>query len=227
MPPRKRPAAALAESNAQPPHPASEWEPVGLSGRCPGQVRYGSDCSGLDGAACALRRLVPDFKHLFGSEIETNFRHVNEKNHPECEVLYRDMKKRNLDDLQALCESSGSGPLLYTSGFPCQPFSCQGSQLGEKDERGQLICDVLLTISILTPTLAILENVSELATWQKYQKLFSEILLHLTQIGGNMYYVDWKVLDSIDYGVPAARKRVYIVAVRKDHLVQSWNWPAK
>ena len=58
-------------------------------------------------------------------------------------------------------------------------------------------------------------------------KLFSEILLHLTQIGGNMYYVDWKVLDSIDYGVPAARKRVYIVAVRKDHLVQSWNWPAK
>ena len=175
-----------------------------------------------------MRRLVPSFRHVFGSEISKSFQAVHEKLHPQCEKLFQDMTRRTPDELIALRDQYGAeNPWLYTSGFPCQPFSSQGSGRGDADERGQLTWDVLLAIATLLPDLALLENVAELALREKHKRFFAEILAALASIGNGLYWVDWKILDSWDYGVPASRKRLYIVAVRKDRLVHPWTWPTQ
>lgn len=118
--------------------------------------------------------------------------------------------------------------LVYTSGFPCQPYSRQGSRLGTQDSRGNLVFHNLETIDAIRPDLAILENVSDLATNQKYRALFDDILYILSSMQKKLYYVDWKILDSYIHGqVPATRKRVYIIAVRKDRLKAKWSWPSE
>lgn len=118
--------------------------------------------------------------------------------------------------------------LVYTSGFPCQPYSRQGSRLGTQDSRGNLVFHNLETIDATCPDLAILENVEALATDQKFRELFEDILHILSSLQKKLYYVDWKILDSYIHGqVPATRKRVYIVAVRKDRLKAKWSWPSE
>ena len=39
------------------------------------------------------------------------------------------------------------------------------------------------------------------------------------------YKVQIKVLNSLEFGVPQSRKRVYIVGIREDCAVQDFTWP--
>ncbi len=57
------------------------------------------------------------------------------------------------------------------------------------------------------PSYFILENVPGLLSHDK-GRTFCTILSTLSELG---YHVEWKVLNSKDFGVPQARKRVYIV----------------
>ena len=228
MPSLKRPASAIAaavgpEPAPERPHPAGSWE-VNGRGVSWKEVWYGSDCSGLDGGAVALKRAIGTFKHWIGSEVNKSFRKVHETIHPHCEHLFHDMRQRDLSELKEMRHRSSSHPLVYTSGFPCQPYSRQGKRLGEGDDR-HLVWHVLLTIADLLPDLAILENVPDLATDLRFRSLFNELLDVLTQIGNNMYFADWRILNSQDYGVPACRQRLYIVIVKKEKLVRTWFWP--
>ena len=100
--------------------------------------------------------------------------------------------------------------------------------MGTQDSRGNLVFHNLETIDATCPDLAILENVEALATDQKFRELFEDILHILSSLQKKLYYVDWKILDSYIHGqVPATRKRVYIVAVRKDRLKAKWSWPSE
>ena len=43
----------------------------------------------------------------------------------------------------------------------------------------------------------------------------------------NGYFVDWKILDSSDYGVAQHRERLYIIGIRRDSYATKFNWPEK
>jgi len=67
---------------------------------------------------------------------------------------------------------------VLTAGFPCQPFSKAGEQLGfECTKQGQLFFDVEKILRAKKPAFFILENVPNLLkhddgkTWTKIQKL--------------------------------------------------------
>ena len=93
------------------------------------------------------------------------------------------------------------------AGFPCQPFSIAGKQLGFADTRGTLFFNIEKILEEKRPYGFMLENVSRLKTHDKGRTL-QVILKKLENLGYTVYY---KVLNTIDYGLPQLRKRIYIV----------------
>lgn len=219
---RKGPSS---DGPVQRPHPCDDQVPCQNAPKWSG-LWYASDCSGLDSGAIALARLT-EFRHWFASEIYGPYRHVFTTLHPTCERVFADCQQRSLLDLEAerKAQHNATKALIYTAGFPCQPFSKDGLREGSADPRANVIWNVLLTIATLRPDCFILENVPDLACDRRFREHFQEILDLLVKIGPRAYYIDWQILDSHDYGVPASRRRVYIVGVLRAKLCRPWQWP--
>ena len=99
-------------------------------------------------------------------------------------------------------------------GFPCQPFSASGKRHGFLDTRGTLFFEIERIIAEKKPYGFILENVEGLVKHDAIKKsdkigqTLQTIINKLTDLG---YNVSWKVLNAADFGLPQARKRVFIV----------------
>ena len=96
---------------------------------------------------------------------------------------------------------------LMIAGFPCQTFSVIGRRTGFNEDRGQIIFHLIRLLSESRPKTFILENVRGLVSHEK-GKTLEIIISALKEIG---YSVTYKVLTSLNYGVPQMRQRVYIV----------------
>ncbi len=105
-------------------------------------------------------------------------------------------------------------------GFPCQPFSAGGKRQGFVDTRGTLFFEIERILKDKNPYGFILENVEGLVKHDlenKHDKIgrtLSTILFKLENELG--YNVSWKVLDSIDFGLPQSRKRIFIVGTKDE-----------
>lgn len=101
---------------------------------------------------------------------------------------------------------------ILTAGFPCQPFSYAGLCKGFEDQtRGTLFFDVCRILSYHKPKMFFLENVKGLVS-HNGGKTMSTILENLNELG---YDVHWKVLSSLDFGLPQKRERWYCVGFDK------------
>lgn len=96
---------------------------------------------------------------------------------------------------------------LLCAGFPCQAFSIAGKRRGFEDARGTLFFEIARVVKDKRPAYVLLENVPGLLSHDG-GRTFHTILGTLSELG---YHVEWKVLNSKDFGVPQSRKRVYIV----------------
>lgn len=100
---------------------------------------------------------------------------------------------------------------LFTGGFPCQPFSTVGLQLGEFDGygRGTLLYDIIRICAEKQPEYILLENVKGLAS-KRFKNTFDTLKIALKEIGyGDVSYV---ILNTKDYGIPQNRERLWIFA---------------
>lgn len=100
---------------------------------------------------------------------------------------------------------------ILLAGFPCQPFSIAGKGLGFADTRGTLFFNILEILDSKRPRAFFLENVKRLVSHDK-GRTFSVILDSLRALGYTVYY--W-VLNTLDYGLPQMRERIYIVGFRE------------
>lgn len=96
---------------------------------------------------------------------------------------------------------------LLCAGFPCQAFSIAGRREGFADARGTLFFEVARLVKARRPAYFLLENVPGLLSHDK-GRTFYTILRTFYELG---YHVEWKVLNSKDFGVPQSRRRVYII----------------
>lgn len=96
---------------------------------------------------------------------------------------------------------------ILLAGFPCQPFSIAGKGLGFEDIRGTLFFNIAEILKIKKPRAFLLENVKRLVTHDS-GRTFHIILTTLEQLGYTVYY---KVLNTLDFGLPQKRERIYIV----------------
>ena len=112
---------------------------------------------------------------------------------------------------------------MLIAGFPCQTFSVIGRKEGFSDDRGQIIFHLIRIIDDTKPKCFLLENVKGLVTHDKGQTI-QTIINKINSIG---YDVTYKVLTSLDYGVPQMRQRVYFVGIRKElnKKIDSFTWP--
>ncbi|WP_240471967.1 DNA (cytosine-5-)-methyltransferase [Pseudarthrobacter phenanthrenivorans] len=109
---------------------------------------------------------------------------------------------------------------VLTAGFPCQPFSKAGEQLGfEHTEQGHLFFKVAEILAAKKPKFFILENVPNILKHGRGETM-RVISRELSQLG---YEVEWNRYSPHEFGVPQIRERVYIVGARRG--LQHFTWP--
>lgn len=97
-------------------------------------------------------------------------------------------------------------------GPPCQDFSLNGKLKGFSGERGKLTVIYFNKILELLPAFFVMENVTGLVR----RKETSEFLNKLLKRVKREYHIDSKILNSLNYGVPQNRERVFFIGIRKD-----------
>lgn len=121
------------------------------------------------------------------------------------EIIYDDI---NNIDFEGIPDAD-----VIIGGFPCQPFSMMGSELGFDDVRGTVFFTVadLIKKKIdkgAKPKVVVLENVRRLLTHDGGNTF--KVIKHIMEkeLGYKVFY---KVLNSSDFGVPQTRNRIFIV----------------
>ena len=109
---------------------------------------------------------------------------------------------------------------LLLAGFPCQAFSIMGKMQGFADTRGTMFFEIERILSYHKPSVILLENVKQLTTHDK-GRTFKVILSRLEKLG---YFVKWKVLNALDFGLPQKRERVIIVGFRSEQDFFNFNF---
>ena len=133
----------------------------------------------------------------------------------EAEKTYRlffGESERNYGDLTKIDPKELPDFEMMIAGFPCQTFSVIGQRKGMGDKRGQVIFSLIDIMLAKNVKYFILENVKGLTNHDGGNS-FRVILKELDKAG---YHVVHDVLNSLNYGVPQMRERVYFVGIRKD-----------
>lgn len=100
---------------------------------------------------------------------------------------------------------------VILGGFPCPGFSAAGPRLID-DERNFLYIHFIRAIVQARPKVFVAENVKGLLTLGKGE-VAKQIIEDFASAG---YKIQYKLVNSRDYGVPQLRERVFIVGVRED-----------
>jgi len=112
---------------------------------------------------------------------------------------------------------------VMAGGFPCQPFSSTGKELGFEDTRGTLFHEFARSILETQPKAFIAENVVGLIRHDKGNTL-KTICQAFSDIGYTL--VAPKVLKAILYKVPQKRERLFLVGFRDDIASNTlFSWP--
>lgn len=124
-------------------------------------------------------------------------------------------------DITKVNENSIPDHDILCAGFPCQPFSISGNQLGFEDSRGTLFFDVARIVSEKKPKVVFMENVKNFARHDRGRTL--EVVKNtMKQLG---YTFNKKVLSAAQYGIPQKRERIYMVCFRKDLQPNDFSYP--
>lgn len=143
-----------------------------------------------------------DIQCVFSSDID-----------PFCAITYKaNFGEMPQGDITRIKEENIPSFDILSAGFPCQPFSYAGLCQGFEDKtRGTLFFDICRILKYHHPKMFLLENVKGIVSHQK-GKTLQIILDNLKHLG---YDVHWKVLNSLDYGLPQKRERWYCVGFDK------------
>lgn len=110
----------------------------------------------------------------------------------------------NLGDITAVDWATVEPVDVLTGGWPCQPFSLAGKQLGADDERA-LWPEVERAVRLVRPGLVVLENVSAVVS-------AGELARAVGGLAACGYVGSWCCVRASDVGAPHRRERVFVVA---------------
>ncbi len=170
-------------------------------------------CAGIGGGRIGLENL--GMKCIGFSEIAPSYIKTYRMFFGNDEPNYGNLMKINPKELPDFD--------LMIAGFPCQPFSVIGPRTGMRDRRGQIIFGLIDIMTGKNLKYFILENVKGLLNHGDGRTL--KIIVEELEKAG--YKVFWKLINSVNYGVPQMRERIYFVGIRKD-LVKNdtpFNFP--
>lgn len=160
--------------------------------------------------ACKLKK-IPS-KCVFTSEIKESAKEIYRDNF-RVNNIYGDITQIDAKDIPKFD--------VLLAGFPCQAFSSAGKRKGFDDTRGTLFFEIQRILEHHKPRCFILENVEGLIKHDLQNKgdeigrTLTIILKNLRSLG---YYVSWELLNSLDFGTPQSRKRIFIVGSKQKNI---------
>jgi len=174
-------------------------------------IKFMDFCAGIGGGRIGLESL--GMSCLGFSEIDRDAEVTYRDFFGQDEVNYGDLMQINPDDLPDFD--------FMVGGFPCQTFSIIGTRCGlDDEERGQIIYGLVKILKAKDVKYFILENVKGLINHDKGNTL--KVVLKLLDDAG--YKVYHKVLNSLDFGVPQMRERIYFVGVKKELVDDDFSY---
>lgn len=180
-----------------------------------------SGCGGMDlGMMGGFEYLGRKYR---GLPVEIIFAVDNDKY--ACDIFNENFDIKCLNkDIHGLDPEEVPSHHILTGGFPCTSFSIikqNPQRLGFKDEKGRLFLEMNRILKEKKPVCFIAENVKGILSANK-GKAFPLILETFKNAG---YYVNYKILNAADYGVPQKRERIFIVGFRDKKISKKFYFP--
>lgn len=141
-------------------------------------------------------------------EIDKNSAATYSYNHPNTNVIQRDIRKVNADDLK---DNLGRKINIVFGGPPCQGFSTSNQKTRNSNNSANwLFGEYVRLVAEIEPDWVVFENVKGLAETEKghFLKLITD---SFSKIGFN---VSTMTLNAAHYGVPQRRERLFIICSR-------------
>jgi site-specific DNA-cytosine methylase len=163
-------------------------------------------CAGSGGLASGLAS-IPGWSHLALVEQWAQACRVLRYKKPWSPEIVINNDVRRLD----LSVYLGAG--ILSGGLPCQPWSMGGNRLGSTDPR-DLLGQAPDFVSKIAPAAFVFENVPGLLT-EPIGEYLDELVAKLRRPSKKLRYgVLIGLLNAADFGVPQARKRLFIIRSR-------------
>lgn len=173
-------------------------------------------CSGAGGLALGFE--YAGFHHSLLVDMDSNACATLTRNRPRWNVKCMSVQDAVEQARSVYNHSPTVGPCpgcavhVLAAGIPCQAFSTAGKRLGFADERGGVWFDVIEAVRVFDPTCILIENVKGLVSHNGGSTL-NRIC---SDLNGEGYHVQWRVLDASKYDVPQKRERLFIVGSRRN-----------
>ncbi len=178
------------------------------------KIRIFEGFAGYGGGSFGLKRLKENLPHIkyevigysefdrFASELfDANHRTKNGK------------PLKNWGDITKIDPYELPDFDMFMGGFPCQPFSSAGMQMGTEDPygRGTMLGHIIRICKVKRPKYLFLENVKGF-THGKFQPIHDQLISDLREMGYGDDPLVKAVLNSKDYGIPQNRERLWMFA---------------
>jgi len=174
-------------------------------------IKFMDFCAGVGGGRIGLENL--GMSCVGFSEIDKDAEITYKEFFGQDEKNYGDLMRIDPDDLPDFD--------FMVGGFPCQTFSIIGTRCGLEDEkRGQVIYGLVKILKSKSVKYFILENVKGLISHDKGNTL-KTVLELLDEAGYKVYH---NILNSLNFGVPQMRERIYFVGVKKDLIDNNFKY---
>ena len=136
---------------------------------------------------------------------------------PSCQTMYEaNFGEKPFGDITKIKPEFIPDHDILSAGFPCQAFSIIGAKQGFGDTRGTLFFDIERILKAKQPKAFLLENVRQLTSHDK-GRTFKVILSRLEDMG---YFIHYKILNGLDFGVPQKRERIILVGFKEPYLFE-------
>ena len=182
------------------------------------KIRVFEGFAGYGGASFGLKRLkenIPELEYeVVGySEFDKYASKLFDANHKDKDGN----PYKNWGDITKIDPNELPDFDMFMGGFPCQPFSSAGMQMGTEDPygRGAMLGHIIRICKVKKPKYLFLENVKGF-TAGKFKPIHDQLVKDLIEMGYGTTEENTlakAVLNSKNYGIPQNRERLWMFAV--------------
>lgn len=178
------------------------------------RIRVFEGFAGYGGASFGLKRLKEntpdiDYEVVGYSEFDKYASRLFDANHRD----KNGKLLKNWGDITLIDPNDLPDFDMFMGGFPCQPFSSAGMQMGTEDPygRGAMLGHIIRICRVKKPKYLFLENVKGF-THGKFKPIHDQLIKDLKEMGYGDNPLSKAVLNSKDYGIPQNRERLWMFA---------------
>ena len=151
------------------------------------------------------------YKELLAIDTDSHSRKNFKLNHPDVPIVGWDMTKLDGQQILDFVEKQPGEIDVVAMTPPCQGISSAGF-FDPADIRNKLSLKAIDLINTIQPKVFVFENVSGI----EKGRMFAFLMILLNKLDTINYNYEYRILNTLHYGVPQSRLRFIIIGVRKD-----------